>query len=318
MNINKLKEVLSIQTESYNQFRMFAYLIRQVKEIGARFFVNDGNIYIIKGDSDLYPCIVAHMDSVHEIGEDLTVIQVKDNLTGFNAVTMQQSGIGGDDKVGVFIALECLKKFDEIKIVFFRDEETGCEGSYNALIDFFDDCSFVLQCDRRGNEDFIINASGTDLSSKSFQDAVIEILPFYDYKFNNGMMTDVMALKQSGLNISAANISCGYYNPHSSDEFVNIPDVKNCLALVFDIIENCSFIQYKHKYKVKKYKPIKYKPIKYSYADDITNEKEFCECCMEKVKSEDISYLKSYNMWVCSHCKTFEDEKDRKFNPQPF
>lgn len=30
--------------------------------------VENGNIYVIKGNADLYPCIVAHMDTVHDIG----------------------------------------------------------------------------------------------------------------------------------------------------------------------------------------------------------------------------------------------------------
>ena len=33
---------------------------------------------------------------------------------------------------------------------------------------FFDDCRFVLQCDRKGNSDFITNASCTELCSDDF------------------------------------------------------------------------------------------------------------------------------------------------------
>ena len=127
MNKKKLIEILSIQSESYNQFRMFAYIVRQLKKIGCKYYTYNGCIYATKGETNLYPCIVSHMDTVHNIEENLTPIEVNGNIIGFNAVTMEQIGIGGDDKVGVFIALECLNNFDNIKAVFFRDEETGCE-----------------------------------------------------------------------------------------------------------------------------------------------------------------------------------------------
>jgi hypothetical protein len=187
------------------------------------------------------------MDTVHEIVEDLTPVQLEGRIFGINKVTMQQSGIGGDDKVGVFIALECLKRFENIKVAFFHDEEVGCIGSYEADLSFFDDCRFVLQCDRRGNSDFVTNASGTQLSSKKFRKAISKIMPYYGYAFANGMMTDVMALKQSGLHVSCANISCGYYNPHSPDEYVVIDDVFNTYYFVCHIIEALQ-TTYKHSY----------------------------------------------------------------------
>ena len=197
------------------------------------------------------------MDTVHDIVEDLTPVEVCGNITGFNAVMMEQTGIGGDDKVGIYIALQCLSSFDNIKVAFFRDEEIGCVGSYDAEMSFFSDCRFVLQCDRRGNDDFIVNASGVDLSSNQFQDDVLPIISNYGYKFAYGMMTDVMALKENGIKCSVANMSCGYYNPHMPNEYVNIDDVENCLDMCKTIIEWCTDT-YKHKYKPKKYAPAPY------------------------------------------------------------
>ena len=245
--ITRLKEILVIQSESYKQWRMFAFLIRKLTALEVPFYVNDGCIYATKGISDIYPCVVAHMDTVHDICEDLAVLEVGNKLTGFNRVKMKQTGIGGDDKVGIYLALELLMKFDNIKVAFFRDEEIGCGGSYNAELDFFSNCSFVLQGDRRGNKDFIHRASGTQLCSKNFKKVISPILKKYKYDFEEGMMTDVMALKEIGLSISCANISCGYYNPHMAHEYVNIPDVMNCLALMDEIITLHGNIRWEHK-----------------------------------------------------------------------
>src|SRR5690606_21038421 len=254
MNKEFLKKILTIQSESFNQWRVFAFIIRHVSKLpNVAYDVIDGNIYITKKtDTKVkhYPCVVAHMDTVHDIAEDLTILSVKsedDELySGFNRVTMTQTGIGGDDKVGIFIALSCLEKFDNIKLVFFKDEEVGCNGSYDAWMPFFNDCRFVIQCDRSGSTDFITTACGTKMASKDFIKDAGKIMKKYGYVSNTGSMTDVYALKQMGLGVSACNLSCGYYNPHSNNEYVSLNDVSNCLDLVTDMINNMVTV-YKHK-----------------------------------------------------------------------
>jgi len=249
--MERLKEVLSIQSESYDQWRMFAYIVRRVKAIpNTTIYTHNGNIYVTKGDAITYPCMVSHMDTVHDIVEDLHPIEFDGLITGFNRVRMEQTGIGGDDKVGVYITLEMLERFDVMKVAFFRDEEVGCNGSYVADMTFFEDCRFVLQCDRKGNDDFVTVASGVDLSSCDFQEAVKPIISRHGYKFAQGMMTDVMALKQNGIKCSVANMSCGYYRPHMADEYVNVWDVEDCLQMCMTIISQCTAV-YSHKYRYK-------------------------------------------------------------------
>ena len=315
--LEELKNVLKIQTSSYDQWRMFAFLIRYITKFNnISYYTDNGNLYITKGSADFYPCVVAHMDTVHPIVEDLSLLTVNENITGFNNVTMTQTGVGGDDKVGIFIALQCLNHFDNIKLVFFRDEEVGCEGSYLAELDFFKNVNFVLQCDRRGNSDFIINAGSTELSSKEFQNDVITVIKKYGYSFNNGMMTDVMALKEIGLPIAAANISCGYYNPHMENEYVNVPDVMNCLDMVIDIITNFGDKYYYHvkpaytsKYKKDTYDYLKngYDAIEKYYLGDLEPDyfktSHYCKNCLT------YEYKSSLHNDLCDYCMSFETEK---------
>lgn len=274
MSTTRLIETLAIQSDSRKQFRMFAYIIRQLKGLEIPFFVDNGNIYATKGKADVYPCMVSHMDTVHAIEEDLLVMEFDGLLTGFNRLTMSQTGIGGDDKVGVYITLEMLRERKNFKAVFFRDEEVGCQGSYGAKMDFFEDCSFVLQCDRKGSGDFITTAGCTELCSQSFKDDVAFITSRYGYQFQSGLMTDVMALKERGLKCSAANISCGYYRPHSENEYVNIYDVETCIMLVDDIYAVLGDVSYPHEYvkPVRKYGNYNgyggYKNNEYGWDDD--------------------------------------------------
>lgn len=200
---------------------------------------NTGNLYITKGKSETYPCVVAHLDQVQKThSKDFRAVETKDIILGYSSSNKRQEGLGADDKNGIWVALKCLEKYDAIKLAFFVQEETGCVGSSKCDMDFFTDCRFVLQCDRRGGSDLITNASFTDLCSKEF------LMAFdygrFGYKTEQGMLTDVAALKDEGLEVSALNISCGYYEPHTDHEFTIKAELQNCLGLVQHIIETCT------------------------------------------------------------------------------
>ena len=234
----ELIEVLSIQTFQFKQELMVEFLKGKLIELGCSYKIHEGNIYVTKGEAEKYPCVVAHMDTVHDLVSDLSVIEINGNLTGFNKYSMTQTGIGGDDKVGIYICLQILKQTENIKVVFFRDEEAGCIGSNLADKAFFEDCYYVLEFDRRGNADFVIDANGVQLSTKAFQQAILPYIHKYGYSYSLGGSTDVQALKLIGIKCSMANMSCGYYNPHLDNEYVIIEDVMNTLNLALELIEN--------------------------------------------------------------------------------
>ncbi len=243
--MNKLIEVLAVQSHSRHDALMREYLINECTADGVEVFDDGINIYVTKGVAP-YPCVIAHMDTVHHIAEDLTPIVLNGKITGMNATTMTQTGIGGDDKVGIYVALQMLRQYDNIKLFFPSDEEIGCVGSSQVDKKFFDNVTFALQCDRRGNTDFVTDASGVVLSSKAFQKAVLPILTQFGYKFSHGAMTDVMELKEQGIGVSMANMSCGYYNPHSDNEYVDIKDVENVTNMVSEIIKQLGAKYYPH------------------------------------------------------------------------
>ena len=110
-------------------------------------------------------------------------------------------------------------------------------------MDFFKDVRFVIQCDRRGSNDLIASICSTEIASKEFLEATGH--ETFGYHLEEGMMTDVLTLKENGLQVSAVNMSCGYYDPHSDHEFTVKRDLLNCLSFVEHIIENCTGI-YNH------------------------------------------------------------------------
>lgn len=228
-----LKNILHIETCSGDETMMRDFIIEHCQKSGFNVSMDDaGNIYVIKGKADSFPCYVAHMDTVHAIsGDGIALVSLGDNVTGFNPVTMRQTGVGGDDKCGVYCSLRCLDELPACKSVFFSDEETGCHGSGACDLSFFTDCRFIVSADRRGNDDFVTHISG-ELSSKQFLTDVKPILKRFGFKHSTGAMADVMELRNRDIGISVANISAGYYNPHEDAEFVNLPDLENGLSLM--------------------------------------------------------------------------------------
>ena len=47
-------------------------------------------------------------------------------------------------------------------------------------------------------------------------------------------------LVDNGLGVSVANMSCGYYDPHTDNEYVSVSDVNETLDLVLDIFKAMS------------------------------------------------------------------------------
>lgn len=248
-----LLEVLSVQSHSRECDNMQSFILDHVCKLDDVIVDFDelGNIYITKGESSSYPCIVSHMDTVHKILPDdqYKVIYDDDHAFAYNPILKELTGIGGDDKVGVYICLQMLADLEYCKVAFFVDEEIGCIGSESADMSFFRDVRFVLQCDRKGNSDFVYNILGTDLYDEQFFNDIIDIIPKYGYGEHTGGLTDVYTLAENGVGVAVANMSCGYYNPHSDDEIVCISDVENCREMVYEIMTSCTKV---YKYEVVK------------------------------------------------------------------
>ena len=80
--IDNLEETLKIQSVSGNEDKMNKFIIDHIKYVNEH--VKDvtivteqqaggTNIYVTKGKADVYPCVVAHTDTVHDFVEGYCV-----------------------------------------------------------------------------------------------------------------------------------------------------------------------------------------------------------------------------------------------------
>lgn len=262
-DINLLKKLYKINSSSGNEEEIRNFISSYIRSIYKNVLLetdSTGNLYITKGNIKPYFCIVAHMDQVSKYKGKISIYRKENFIIGVGNDN-KQVNLGADDKNGIWVALEMLKVEENIKIAFFVSEEIGCVGSSYCNIDFFKDVKYVIQCDRKGGKDFINETYSTQLCPDNFIDDNLK--KKYGYSNAIGMMTDVETLKERGINVACCNISCGYYNPHTNEEFTNLTELINCLNFVKEIAKTVPLT--KHTYEEKRfYRTLDYEPTYYT------------------------------------------------------
>ena len=166
--------------------------------------------------------VVAHTDSVSgRQGEDVEPVY---NLGGVFRSFNRRRPMGGDDKVGVAVALTVARFAPYASCLFPADEEIGCAGSEQLACDVHD---LLIECDRRGASDLVGEIGGVDICSARCLRTAEALLPHRTPV--GGGMTDVLRLVQRGLARNAFNMSCGYFDPHTSAETVVVAFAEQAL-----------------------------------------------------------------------------------------
>jgi tripeptide aminopeptidase len=236
--LQRLKEVLSIPTYSRDEKLMIEYLKSVLTEKGFNHYVDSiGNIYVTKGEAEFYPCFVAHTDTVHRVNHNLKVVQLEEGgrtiLTGIDSETMKPSGIGGDDKCGVFLCLEMLDTLDNVKVAFFVSEEIGCLGSKQADPEFFKNVGYAIQYDSPTGNSMSYTLMGRKLfeEKSDFGDKVSSLILEHGIdSWEHHPYTDVWPLMEK-FNISCLNLAAGYHRYHTANEYVVVEEVENAYQL---------------------------------------------------------------------------------------
>lgn len=236
-----LVEICWIQSHYSNEKLMTLYLDKKLNQLNLIYTIDSvGNIIVTKGTSKTFPCVVSHMDTVHKVINNYKICfdDTKRVLFG------KTSGIGGDDKCGIFSCLYFLETLPAIKVVFFTQEEHGCVGSDGIDKSFFDDCRYIIQLDRRGNNDFIDGNYSEKMVSHGFSSEVGHIKKKYGFKSATGTITDAVNLWNDGVGISCVNVSSGYLEPHSDTEYIEVDTLWNSVLFTEDIIKTLKPVRY--------------------------------------------------------------------------
>lgn len=237
--MNELIDLLKLTQEEL-KLKLYDYLLK--KEMNPVF--EDGFLY---AEGNIPILVVAHMDTVfEEPPKNLFYNNKEDKI--FNP----DGGLGGDDRCGVYAIMQLLEKYRPY-VLFTEDEEIGCIGAGKAVKKLAKpDVKYIVEFDRRGSDDCVFYDCGND--------------EFIDYVESFGFVTDFgtcsdISVLGSSWNIASVNLSSGYYNEHTKEEYIIFHELKNTIARAEKMLKEYE------KAKYFDYQEIKYTP---SYTSELT------------------------------------------------
>lgn len=192
-----------------------------VKTHGGDVKIGDGFVF---AQGKIPVLLVAHLDTVHESVPSSIVYN-----TGTQAIS-SPNGIGGDDRCGVYMILEIVKKYN-CSVLFCEDEEVGGIGADKfTMTKLASDLNFnyMIEFDRKGKNDAVFY----DCDNPEFEAFITKEF----FKTNWGTFSDISILAPH-FKCAAVNLSCGYYQAHTKDEYVVWPEMEKCIEEACKILE---------------------------------------------------------------------------------
>lgn len=181
----------------------------------------NGFLYATPEDNRVPVLLVAHMDTIHK--EQCK--EIKDE----NGKLSSPQGIGGDDRCGVYMIMNIVKEL-RCPVLLTEDEEKGGIGANKfAKTKYINnlDVNYMIEFDRRGSNDAVYYSC----DNKDFKKFVEENSGM---KENFGSYSDISTIMPAS-KIAGVNFSCGYYNPHQTNEYVVFDEM-------IDVIEAAKFL----------------------------------------------------------------------------
>jgi hypothetical protein len=259
MDKELLKEILSIPSYTGNELKLVDFICEFLKKNEISYEVDNMlNIYCTKGEADIYPCVVSQTNTEQEYIYNIDVkTEYKNNSNNvlkeaYKGYTRRGKPFRfGFDKAGVFACLTLLLEMPVIKAAFFVSNKIFCIGKIAADPNFFENVGYTIEFDKpheplKPNFFFGFNPFSADKSSNSefsqkvnsvLEDNTIQEYALRVQSFDNAI--------KSSFDFCGANLSIGYYNYRSSDEYVVLEDVEKGINIGKKMIEKLSFDKYK-------------------------------------------------------------------------
>lgn len=241
----KLIDVLNIAGESGNERRIRRHLESKLRKLADYQFIDGkGNLlgYMNCGEGPVV-LLSAHMDTVERIEEGREIIEEGTILNSSKGI------LGADDRSGIAIIFEVLSRIHQsnfngtMKFAFTVEEEIGLRGAREIDSNFMSDVDAAIVVDRRGTRDIVTSYAGLfsycseDYGRKFEKAAVFAGMP--DWKMTAGGSSDTRIFAEMG--IPAVNLSAGYGNEHSDEEFVDFLAAYETVKLILEVLHRNLF-----------------------------------------------------------------------------
>lgn len=206
--------------------------------------IEAGYTEVISEDGYLYAkgtvpvLLTAHMDTVHKESVR-NFYEYYDEEKNQHIISSPQ-GIGGDDRCGIYMILEIIKTH-KCSVLFCEDEESGCIGSSKFcetdLINELSELNYLIELDRMNAKDAVFYNCANDEFTQF-------ILDNTGYEEEWGSCSDISELSPA-CGVASVNFSCGYYNAHTTSEYVIVEEMLNTIEMVKKLLEvECGQFEY--------------------------------------------------------------------------
>lgn len=195
------------------------------------------NLFLI---NEWTPLICAHMDTVQKTTDVAKVCTIRNRDW---KIKWDNIIIWADDKAWIALAMEMYEWFgDKISLLFTRQEETGCNWSRyfcDTHPDLVRKCTYCLVLDRKNSWDIIGYQNW--YCWKEFDEALSAHMKEWWYKSVVGWISDTGNISKL---INAVNLSIGYYNLHTQNEYLEVSEFETAAYAIADVIENFQWADY--------------------------------------------------------------------------
>ena len=128
-----------------------------------------------------------------------------------------------------------LKKYKPY-VLFTEDEEIGCIGALKAVKRLeIPDIKYIIEIDRRGANDCVFYECGNE--------EFINYVESFGFTKNYGSCSDISIIGSSW-DIAAVNVSSGYYNEHTNNEYVIFKQLLETIKRVDKMLKKIRKAQY--------------------------------------------------------------------------
>lgn len=231
-DLDVLHDMYRIYSPSYHEKELNRYLVSILEDLDIPHIVGDqGEVYDIRPNR---PLVCAHLDQVGHQSPCVEVVQQGRILRGKNGD--ESAGLGADDKNGVWIILNLLKKHGEgISFLFSTQEE--CGGMTDVFMESLgreltDTIPYALVFDRKGGGDII--GVDNNYCMPDLEDEIAALGEQFGYRPSPGGKSDCNRIAEY---VACVNLSCGYYSAHTDQEYTNIDELFNALRFGCHLVE---------------------------------------------------------------------------------
>ena len=221
------------------------YICEEIEKAGGSYRREGNNIYNFS--DSVKPILSAHLDQVETNGR--AVHFAKDDKGVIKAWNekWQRTSLGADDKNGVWIILQLIKKYPNLNYIISSGEERGCIGikhldDEGILADKISDKQFCIVLDRRGANDVLSGGAGTTYCKTLAQD-ICNYLQDDRLTVTTGSLSDTATI---GRYCESVNMSVAYDSPHTAKETTDFNRLNDILNYIDKLVSG-DFVHYSTK-----------------------------------------------------------------------